>query len=169
MAKRKTPSPKERKKTSKKKEKKEKPKKEKKTSKVAAKDAAKPMPAKHGTVPEEELEEEAAVGNDNDNLAVYCDDCEMWLSGPTQLENHKIRKKHQTNTKNQVAPVRCWGCRALEAPQPQQNENEEELDDTSVSEDDVGGGEEAVASAAAKAPQVEWLEWCLLVAFGRVP
>ena len=116
-----------------------------------------------------QLEEEAAVGNDNDNLAVYCDDCEMWLSGTTQWENHKIRKKHQTNTKKQVAPVRCWGCRALEAPQPQQNENEEELDDTSVSEDDVGGGEEAVASAAVKALQVEWLEWCLLVAFGRVP
>ena len=105
-------------------------------------------------------QEGGEVGNNYDDLAlaVYCYDCEMWLSSPTHFENHQIRKKHKKNNQKQVAPQ-----------QPQQNENEEELDDTSVSEDDVGGGEEAVASAAAKAPQVEWLEWCLLVAFGRVP
>ena len=27
--------------------------------------------------------------------AVYCEDCEMWLNGPTQWEDHKIGKKHK--------------------------------------------------------------------------
>lgn len=29
--------------------------------------------------------------------AVYCEDCEMWLNGPTQWEDHKIGKKHKKN------------------------------------------------------------------------
>ena len=40
---------------------------------------------------EEELEEEAVVGNE----AVYCEVCEFWLNGPTEWEDHKIGKKHK--------------------------------------------------------------------------
>ena len=28
------------------------------------------------------------------DMAVYCEVCEMWLNGPTQWEDHKIGKKH---------------------------------------------------------------------------
>ena len=31
--------------------------------------------------------------------AVHCPDCDMWLNGPTQWEDHKIGKKHIKNTK----------------------------------------------------------------------
>ncbi len=34
-----------------------------------------------------------------DSQAVYCEDCEMWLNGPTQWEDHKIGKKHTKNLK----------------------------------------------------------------------
>ena len=27
--------------------------------------------------------------------AIYCEDCEMWLNGPTQWEDHKIGKMHK--------------------------------------------------------------------------
>ena len=43
---------------------------------------------------EEELEavySEAAVGTE----AVYCEDCEFWLNGPTTLEDHKKGKNHK--------------------------------------------------------------------------
>ena len=32
-----------------------------------------------------------------DDGAVYCLDCEMWLNGPTQWEDHKWGKKHKKN------------------------------------------------------------------------
>ena len=32
-------------------------------------------------------------------IAKYCEDCEMWLNGPTQWEDHKIGKKHKKNVK----------------------------------------------------------------------
>ena len=33
----------------------------------------------------------------------YCAVCQMWLNGPTQLEDHHIGKKHKKNTKRQGA------------------------------------------------------------------
>ena len=38
--------------------------------------------------------------------AVYCEDCEMWLNGPTQWEDHKIGKKHKKRSKrkNKIIP-----------------------------------------------------------------
>ena len=59
-------------------------------------------------------QEGGEVGNNYEDfaLAVYCYNCEMWLSSPTHFENHKIRKKHKKNNQKQVAPQ-----------QPQQNEN----------------------------------------------
>ena len=38
--------------------------------------------------------------------AVYCEDCEMWLNGPTQWEDHKIGKKHKKHSrlKNKIIP-----------------------------------------------------------------
>ena len=35
-----------------------------------------------------------------DEMATYCEICQMWLNGPTQWENHKIGKKHTKNVKN---------------------------------------------------------------------
>ena len=32
-----------------------------------------------------------------DGPAVYCDDCEMWLNGSREFEDHKISKKHNKN------------------------------------------------------------------------
>ena len=72
---------------------------------------------------EEELEEEAVVGNE----AVYCEVCEFWLNGPTEWEDHQIGKQHKKNTEKQAAPVnnnsKSGGLKpqggALEAPQPQ--------------------------------------------------
>ncbi len=53
---------------------------------------------------EEEEEAEAARGASDAGRAevrreqaVYCPDCEMWLNGPTQWEDHKIGKKHKKN------------------------------------------------------------------------
>ena len=42
---------------------------------------------------------QAASKESNDAGAVYCEDCEMWLNGPTQWEDHKIGKKHKKNLK----------------------------------------------------------------------
>ena len=38
--------------------------------------------------------------------AKYCEDCEVWLSGPTQWEDHKIGKQHRHNVKkgNKATP-----------------------------------------------------------------
>ena len=38
-----------------------------------------------------------ADANEQIDGAVYCEDCEMWLNGPTQWEDHKIGKKHKKN------------------------------------------------------------------------
>ena len=40
---------------------------------------------------EEELEEEAVVGNE----AVYCEVCSFWLNGPTEWEDHQIGRFHK--------------------------------------------------------------------------
>jgi len=37
---------------------------------------------------------------DGDGAAVYCEDCEKWLNGPTQWEDHKIGKKHKKKLEN---------------------------------------------------------------------
>ena len=39
-----------------------------------------------------------------DNGAVYCDMCEMWLNGPTQWQDHRIGKKHKKNSKPKPEP-----------------------------------------------------------------
>ena len=43
-----------------------------------------------------------------DGPAVYCDDCEMWLNGSTQFEDHKISKKHKKSLrrKQKTLPLR---------------------------------------------------------------
>ena len=43
-------------------------------------------------------EAESAVYDDG---AEYCEKCEMWLNGPTQMEDHKNGKKHKNKTKSQ--------------------------------------------------------------------
>ena len=44
--------------------------------------------------------------------AVYCEGCEMWLSGATQWEDHKIGKKHKKNdptkTRTPKADKKQW-------------------------------------------------------------
>ena len=44
----------------------------------------------------------------NENGAVYCEYCEMWLNGPTQWEDHKIGKKHKKHVRQRGPPPRCW-------------------------------------------------------------
>ena len=50
---------------------------------------------------EEEIDRVQAPssGENVQNGAVYCPDCEMWLSGPTQWYDHKIGNKHQKNVR----------------------------------------------------------------------
>ena len=33
--------------------------------------------------------------------AVYCPDCEMWLNGPAQWEDHKVRQRHKKKERRQ--------------------------------------------------------------------
>ena len=33
--------------------------------------------------------------------AIYCYECEMWINGPTQLEDHRGGKKHKKNKRRQ--------------------------------------------------------------------
>ena len=40
-------------------------------------------------------------------VAKYCDKCEMWLNGPEQLENHKIRTLHKKNVKKDAKGKRA--------------------------------------------------------------
>ena len=44
-------------------------------------------------------EEAATIKHLNKGDPVYCEDCEMWLNGPTQWEDHKIGKKHKIHVK----------------------------------------------------------------------
>ena len=55
----------------------------------------------------EEVEEEMEDDSLSEN-AIYCEDCEMWLNGPLQWEDHKIGKKHKKNSKK--TPVVCEVC-----------------------------------------------------------
>ena len=49
--------------------------------------------------PQDGVVADPAVAANGGDQAVYCDDCEMWLNGPIQWEDHKIGKKHKKNTK----------------------------------------------------------------------
>ena len=44
-------------------------------------------------------EEDHPAANLEWGLAIYCEECEMWLNGGTQWEDHKIGKKHKKNVK----------------------------------------------------------------------
>ena len=51
----------------------------------------------------------------NEDGAVYCKHCEMWLNGPTQWEDHKIGKKHKKNVRQKDPHPRCWSsCNGVE-------------------------------------------------------
>ena len=39
----------------------------------------------------------------SDGQAVYCVVCEKWLNGPTQMDDHKIGKKHKKHSKGRTA------------------------------------------------------------------
>ena len=63
-------------------------------------------PAQHDGHEEAEFEDEDDTGNaqaenneeaDDHALAVWCWECETWLNGPRQWEDHKIGKKHRKN------------------------------------------------------------------------
>ena len=43
----------------------------------------------------------------DENAACFCKDCQMWLQ-PTQLEDHKIGRKHRKNVRRRGLPPRCW-------------------------------------------------------------
>ncbi len=47
-------------------------------------------------LPELELQKDNTRKAGNSD-AVWCPDCEMWLNGPTQYEDHKIGRKHLKN------------------------------------------------------------------------
>ena len=73
---------------------------------------------------EEELEEEAVVGNE----AVYCEVCSFWLNGPTEWEDHQIGRVHRRSIRKSkrhqsitIARAAVWIPQGggLEAPQPQ--------------------------------------------------
>ena len=55
----------------------------------------------------EEVEEEMEDDSLSENV-IYCEDCEMWLNGQRQWEDHKIGKKHKKNSKE--TPVVCEVC-----------------------------------------------------------
>ena len=49
-----------------------------------------------------------APGNeDNDNGAVFCHVCQMYLNGPTPWADHRIGKQHNTNCKTR-ASTQVW-------------------------------------------------------------
>ena len=55
----------------------------------------------------EEVEEEMEDDSLSENV-IYCEDCEMWLNGQLQWEDHKVGKKHKKNSKK--TPVVCEVC-----------------------------------------------------------
>ena len=50
-----------------------------------------------GTTSDEEATPSLPADQRMDGSAVYCPDCQMWLNGPTQWQDHRIGKKHRTN------------------------------------------------------------------------
>jgi hypothetical protein len=59
------------------------------------------------------------------STAVYCKQCQTWLNGPRQWEDHKIGKKHRKNvqkekaaaTSNTTAPASTKPSSAIEEPE----------------------------------------------------
>ena len=37
--------------------------------------------------------------------AIYCEECEMWINGPTQWEDHKVGKKHRKNPTQKITQL----------------------------------------------------------------
>ena len=46
---------------------------------------------------------EGLEGQNKPEKGIHCPDCDMWLNGPTQWEDHKIGKKHAKNIKRSKA------------------------------------------------------------------
>ena len=44
-------------------------------------------------------------GDGEDDGAVWCTACQMWLNGPTQWEHHKIGSKHRKHANREAAAV----------------------------------------------------------------
>ena len=74
--------------------------------------------------------------------AVYCEDCEMWLNGPTQWEDHKIGKKHKKNlartgpNKNKNKAKAKPMAKSPPGPPEHQEDEEDESDVADDGEDD---------------------------------
>ena len=83
-----------------------------------------------GAESEDEDESDNADQNDGDEdeqdkkeddqhaMAVYCQECQTWLNGPRQFEDHKIGKKHQKNMAKQRRGCTRDVVAQPEAPQP---------------------------------------------------
>jgi hypothetical protein len=67
--------------------------------------------------PSDAGETPAPTENSSDSQAVYCEDCEMWLNGPTQWEDHKIGKKHRKNLKRSKGANAAGNDRATTHPE----------------------------------------------------
>ena len=61
----------------------------------------KPFAEEEEGVEEEREDDPQSVSNQSSpgGPAVWCEDCEKWLTGPTQWEDHKIGKRHRRNAK----------------------------------------------------------------------
>tara|TARA_B100000780_G_C20812709_1_gene322903 strand:- start:170 stop:385 length:216 start_codon:yes stop_codon:yes gene_type:complete len=46
----------------------------------------------------------------SEEVAVYCVECEMWLRSDSQMERHKIGKKHKKNIARKAKAVYCEDC-----------------------------------------------------------
>ena len=92
-------------------------------------------PAQHDGHEEAEFEDEDDTGNaqaenneeaDDHALAVWCWECETWLNGPRQWEDHKIGKKHRKNVqKAKRGTSSSTEVAQPEAPQPVVDEEPE--------------------------------------------
>ena len=47
-------------------------------------------------------EKEIKEKSEEESTAVYCKQCQTWLNGPRQWEDHKIGKKHRKNVQRQA-------------------------------------------------------------------
>ena len=92
-------------------------------------------PAQHDGHEEAEFEDEDDTGNaqaenneeaDDHAMAVWCRECETWLNGPRQWEDHKIGKKHRKNVqKAKRGTSSSTEVAQPEAPQPVVDEEPE--------------------------------------------
>ena len=61
-------------------------------------------------VSNEKAAAEAGPTTEGDDGAVWCKDCEMWLNGPTQMDEHKIGKKHKKKVRRIKAAEPSSSC-----------------------------------------------------------